>query len=261
MSDFENMPNRRVPHGIKFTTSVLEIPTPESEGIPELYASRGFYSRAIKYRYLHPEKCWVERGDPIIQAKFIVYGAQDEPRGLFKFIAKDPTWSTCFILKSPISGLLVHASDYYCGYYWDYPSSTGSGSRLVYGHEAIWPSILVPSDEPPPDDHYVQNFMHNLGTLAEQERFRFLYSTKSGLKRLKDVGIPEEKMAAAERMLGNYKRPRTGTSVVRRLNESDIVILGNIQSLRKQDLSLRLLLADVARAIDPNNFAGGSGSA
>ncbi|MEO0477707.1 MAG: hypothetical protein AAF085_17315, partial [Planctomycetota bacterium] len=196
---------------------------------------------------------WIERGDPIIQARFVVYRDNENPRGLFK--KQDVTWSKVFTLKSPISGLLANADAWYCGYYSDTPQYTTSGYTGVYGNENIWPVLLIPKDEPPADSYNVRHFMHNLGTLAQQERSRYLCSGRNGPCRLKDNGYSEDDIETAEHLLSSYKNPRTGEPITRELNADDRQILSNLQSLRKHDANLRDKLADAIRAIDSTDFA------
>lgn len=238
-SDFKAIPDRRVPSNIRFGLQKLEIPGFESQGIPSLFASRGFFDRSIAYRYGSPAGCWVERGDPLIQVRFIVYSSDSAPKGWFS--RSDPTWTTTFELKSPVCGLLIDTASAYCGFYSDYPAATTSGSALAYGHERIWPVLLVPEDEPPADNHYVEGFFHNVGTLLQQQLMRLLLSTPGGHVRMSQArgDFNQKVLLEAQELLRSYERPKTGKPLISPITRNDQQILHNVQGLRKQDHELR----------------------
>lgn len=240
VQEFATIPDRPLPTNIRFGLQKMCIPSFESQGIPELFAQRGFFDRSIRYRYCMPNRCWIERGDPLIQVRFIVYSHESSPRGLFS--RSDPTWKTQFTLSSPISGLLIDATQTYCGFYSDTPYATSSGSALAYGYENIWPVLLVPQDEPPADNYHVSSFFHNVGTLLVEVLPRLLQSTPKGHIRLKEAMAEfsnEEELARSLELVKSYQRPKTGESIISQITRDDKNILEHVQQLRKQDHDLR----------------------
>ena len=204
--EIEAMNKSQVPENIFFGNQIFTFPT---------FSAIGWDMKIIWQ--IHPQTDleigrWLYRDDTIVEVRVTLYHNIDKPKLPWN---KDSTYERNFILKSPISGLVIGMQ---------YESVTNLSGRLRF-----FPIILIPKNEPP-YHKFRLDFYNELNELFNS-RWELIQSpTNKGLIRLSERFSKEEINLKPEQL----ELPKLIDSYPEYSNMS-----GNIQNLRAYNLDLR----------------------
>ena len=230
-----------VPDSVTFGKKILTIPNLNEVGIPLAGVSLVQTNPKLK-EYWAVGGCWVDRGDLLLTYEFRFFETL-EPSFFSRFGRRDPIWVDKFEIRSPISGLIIFSRN-------EDSISTGLQYEWVKEYGAL-PIILVPNDEPLPDDRnfFSYNSM-NKELLRSFDVIPMRRPQKIDPERMVtylDDPYSKEKFEAYRRQLEN-RNPEDYTQYdIREITHEDKDLMRNIQNLRGKDILLREKLVHLSR--------------
>lgn len=234
----------RVPESISFTNKLLYIPTLKEVGIPMADFGLAKSNDNIKYEVYNGY--WVERGAPLLSYGFSFY-SKEKPSLMDKIRGYDPEWDTDFHIKSPISGLILMLRE-------EKTIDNSLGLQYQGCTDTVLPVILVPEDEPLPDN---ENF-YTYNSVARTVASHFYHIpirdySVSRTERLRDY-ISKGDTALADfysdklKTLQNRDQSQYKEYRIEEISEKDTTLIRHIQDLRTKDINLREKLLHISRA-------------
>lgn len=230
-----------VPNSVTFGKKILTIPSLNEVGIP--LAGVSLVQANPKFKeFWAVGGCWVNRGELLLTYEFRFFETL-EPSFLSRFGMQDPIWVDRFEIRSPISGLIVLSRH-------EDSISTGLQYQWVQEYGAL-PIILVPNDEPLPDD---KNFsLYNQMTKELRRSFNVIpvrRPQKTQPERLftyLDDPVSKEEFGAYYKQL-EHRNPEDYTQYdIREITHEDKNLISSIQNLRGSDIILREKLVHLSR--------------
>lgn len=226
-----------VPEAITFGKKILWIPSLKEVGIPVSYVVPSTLSAKLKDYSMH----WIERGDPIIEYEISYFNKdKKEPDKWYKFRKPDTRSSIRFEIKSPISGLMVDKRE---------EESIGSS-----GSDLKLPVLLVPNDEPLPDDYNFYIYNHICKTLAHVywriAVIEYAYLGSTYAVRLREWSNDFRIINFYQKSIKTLQQRRDSDFekyAIREISKEDKAIISNIQDLRTRYTDLRQKLVHISR--------------
>lgn len=214
-----------VPSNIHFSGDLLYVPTFEEVGIP------GMLGRLVAVQSRVRAGQWVNRGEPLIEARLRLYHSDRRPR---LAIFPDPMWTATVQLQSPVSGLVVDQRT-------ETVADPAEWGTVYTRAMPVLPVLLVPQDEPPQEEWRLHYFLE-IGIIL-RDQWRMLAYNHEGTRfiRLGDrlAQLPNKELQEAIDAMHSFKQPRLDAFEVRAMRAGDERILRTVQGLRAYDLILR----------------------
>ena len=233
-----------VPHSVTFGKKLLFIPTLEEMGIQ--LAGLGY--NKIAQGLENYSGLWVKRGDPLVTYTF--YAFSKEKSNIYERITGNHlTTSKTWSINSPVDGMIISTRR-------EQTSEQNSSTGLVYHNidRSMLPIILIPNDEPFPDEWNFSTYDGISSWLSNCFNLLFIRSRDDfSPGRLKDyIAKSEYESVVIEyaKQLEQLKKRGSKTFrtyELRDFSKKDGGLAYDIQKIRTKFLDLREKLVHIAR--------------
>ena len=199
----EAQAKRQIPDNISLGDEILIMPTMKEAGIPESLVHLGIFEHPVE------KGEWVNRGDVLVTVRYEVFANWEKPRWR---IFDDERFTTEVSLRSPVSGLVI-----------SYKKETARSSDW-FAPVIVFPVILLPRKEPPPDQ-WVMSFYNDVNDKLRQYWPRIAHRESLFYRvRLKEKFPDLDPQLNDELRLADFE--------IRKLKPADKDLLNEIQRLR-----------------------------